>query len=80
MRNQSLIRQWQLLKLLADKPATPKELASHFTESPRTIYRDIEALKQAGFPIKTSRVDAGSFYYLDVNLLKLILDQKKSGP
>jgi predicted DNA-binding transcriptional regulator YafY len=74
MRNHSLIRQWQLLKLLAKKPATPKELASHFTESLRTIYRDIEALKSAGFPIKTSRVEAGSFYYMDVSLLKLILE------
>ncbi|MCL5124525.1 MAG: helix-turn-helix domain-containing protein [Deltaproteobacteria bacterium] len=74
MRNQSLIRQWQLLKLLAKKPATPQELSSHFTESPRTIYRDIEALKKVGFPIKTTRVEAGSFYYLDIKLLKLILD------
>ncbi|MGC8602188.1 MAG: HTH domain-containing protein [Desulfomonilaceae bacterium] len=74
MRNHSLIRQWQLLRLLAKKPATPQELSRHFTESARTIYRDIEALKYVGFPIKTKRVDAGSFYYLDVKLLKLILD------
>ncbi len=74
MRNQSLIRQWRLLRLLAKKAATPHELATHFTESLRTIYRDIEALKQVGFPIKTKRVENGSFYYLDIKLLKLILD------
>ena len=74
MRNQSLMRQWRLLKLLAKKPATPYELATHFTESLRTIYKDIEALKQVDFPIKTKRVETGRFYYLDIKLLKLILD------
>ena len=41
--------------LLERKMMTAKELAEHFEVSTRTIYRDVEALAQAGIPIYASK-------------------------
>lgn len=47
-----IARQIQLLYLLAQKPLqSARELSSHLEVSTRTIYRDIEALSIAGFPV-----------------------------
>ena len=45
--------------LLERKMMTAKELAEHFEVSTRTIYRDVEALAQAGIPIYASKGQGG---------------------
>ena len=47
-------RLFRILYYLLDKGrATAPELAAKFEVSPRTIYRDIEALSGAGIPVYT---------------------------
>lgn len=48
-RNGQVIRQWQLLRLLATRPHRVPELARASQVTRRTIYRDLDALRQAGF-------------------------------
>ncbi len=49
-------RLFEIVMLLLDKKtATAAELAGHFGVSPRTIYRDVEALSQAGIPVYASQ-------------------------
>ena len=46
----------EMIHILLDKRAvTAAELAEHFEISVRTVYRDIEALSQAGFPVYAER-------------------------
>lgn len=63
-RGEQLGRQWKLIQTLLSahtgKSATTlaRELAYH----PRTVYRDLEALQLAGFPLYTERVDGRSLW------------------
>lgn len=45
--------------LLERQRMTAKELAEHFEVSTRTVYRDVEALAQAGIPIYASKGQGG---------------------
>ncbi len=53
MRNKQLIRQWQLLSFLSRHPNGVRVAdISDFNNTPnRTVYRDLNALEEAGFPI-----------------------------
>ena len=57
-----LIRQWILLKTLASRKygATVKELAEEAGVSVKTIRRDMETFKKAGFPLKEIVGDFGT--------------------
>ena len=49
-----VIRQWEILRLIESKHElgiSVPELAEHFPCSKRTLYRDIEILQYAGFPL-----------------------------
>lgn len=52
-RYQQVIRQWQLLRLLERRPAgrTVPGLARDLDTTERTVYRDLAALGEAGFPL-----------------------------
>ena len=53
MRGDQLIRQWKIIQELLRAPEglTVRDLARHFRVRGRTIYRDLETLQLAGFPI-----------------------------
>ncbi len=55
--------------LLLKKKLTAKELAERFEVSQRTIYRDIEALCQAGIPVTTDRGLGGGIALMDTFVL-----------
>ncbi|MBI3077369.1 MAG: HTH domain-containing protein [Deltaproteobacteria bacterium] len=51
--------QWKLITAIAARPqgCTVGALARDLNCTPRTIYRDLDAIQQAGFPLYSSRVD-----------------------
>lgn len=58
-------RLFKIIYYLLDKGhATAPELAAKFEVSPRTIYRDVEALSSAGIPIYTETGRNGGIYLL----------------
>lgn len=72
-------RLFQIIYILLDKKSiTAGELAEHFEISPRTIYRDIDALSQAGIPIYASQGKGGGISLLDNFVLdKSLLSEKE---
>lgn len=59
-------RLFEIVYILLNKNnVTAKELADHFEVSPRTIYRDIDALSAAGIPVYTSKGKGGGISLLD---------------
>jgi predicted DNA-binding transcriptional regulator YafY len=58
-RGDQLARQWRIIqKLVASKYGkTVADLVKEENCHPRTIYRDLEALQEAGFPIYSERID-----------------------
>jgi predicted DNA-binding transcriptional regulator YafY len=60
-RGDQLSRQWQLLQMI-DRPqgVTVDDAARHLRCTIRTIWRDLGALQQAGFPLYTDRAAAGN--------------------
>ena len=64
MRGDQLARQWQLIQRLARSRAGCHlgELAEELGCVRRTLYRDLDALMYAGFPVVSERRD-GRVYY-----------------
>lgn len=54
-----------VMLLLNRKKASAAELAEYFEVSPRTVYRDIEAICQAGIPVVSFQGVDGGFSILD---------------
>ena len=68
MRGNQLARQWQLIQHLAKSRAGIglDELARELDCVKRTVYRDLDALMYAGFPVKSEKRDGRAFYsFLD---------------
>ncbi|MGI9591680.1 MAG: helix-turn-helix transcriptional regulator [Myxococcota bacterium] len=68
MRGDQLARQWQLIQRLAKSRAGCglDELAEELGCVRRTVYRDLDALMYAGFPVVSAKRDGRSFYrFLD---------------
>jgi len=72
-------RLFKILYYLLDKGhATAPELATEFEVSPRTIYRDVEALSSAGIPIYAEPGRNGGIYLLqDFILDRAILSENE---
>lgn len=67
-----------LYYLLDRKRATAPELAAEFEVSPRTIYRDVEALSSAGIPLYTEPGRNGGIYLLqDFILDRAVLSENE---
>lgn len=59
-------RLFEIVYLLLEKNnISAKELAEHFEVSARTIYRDIDALSEAGIPVYASRGTGGGIRLMD---------------
>jgi predicted DNA-binding transcriptional regulator YafY len=56
MRGDQLARQWRILRTIESKKqgTTVAELASQEDCHPRTIWRDLAAIQEAGFPLYTA--------------------------
>jgi len=65
-RGDQLGRQWKIIQTLISSRAgkSASELAEGLDCNPRTVYRDLEALQVAGFPIYTERVDGKNLWSL----------------
>lgn len=72
-------RLFQIIYILLEKKSiTAGELAEHLEVSVRTIYRDIDALSQAGIPIYASQGKGGGISLLDNFVLdKSLLSEKE---
>ncbi|MGD9031513.1 MAG: transcriptional regulator [Desulfobacteraceae bacterium] len=65
-RGEQLGRQWRIIQTLISSKLgkSAAELAEEIECHPRTVYRDLEALQIAGFPIYTERVDGKNLWSL----------------
>jgi len=65
-RGDQLARQWQIIHAIASSRSgrTAAELADTLAVNLRTIYRDLEALQTAGFPLYTCRSNGKNYWSL----------------
>jgi len=65
-RGDQLGRQWKIIQTLISsrRGKSASELAQGLDCNPRTLYRDMEALQAAGFPIYTERSDGKNLWSL----------------
>jgi len=65
-RGDQLGRQWRIIQTLISsrRGKSASELAQELECNPRTLYRDMEALQAAGFPIYTERSDGKNLWSL----------------
>jgi predicted DNA-binding transcriptional regulator YafY len=65
-RGDQLAKQWTIIQTLISsrKEKTAAEMASDLDCHPRTVYRDLEALQIAGFPIYTERIEGKNLWSL----------------
>ena len=65
-RGDQLARQWKIIQTLISSKMgkSAADLAEDLECHPRTVYRDLEALQIAGFPIYTERVDGKNLWSL----------------
>lgn len=64
-----------IMILLEKKRVSAQELADRFEVSPRTVYRDIDAISMAGIPIRSTSGVGGGFeimpdYKVDKNVFR----------
>lgn len=66
MRGTQLARQWKIIRLLESRKRglTAAELSTELDTPLRTIYRDLDAIQDAGFPIYAHRVEKRSYWKL----------------
>jgi predicted DNA-binding transcriptional regulator YafY len=65
-RGDQLGRQWKIIRtLIASKRGrSVQDLAADLDCHPRTVYRDLEALQAAGFPVYTERINNKAYWSL----------------
>lgn len=74
MRGDQLARQWRIIRAIeaSHSGLTVSELAQLEGRGVRTIYRDLEALMQAGFPLYTERFErANRWAFIDTYKFKI---------
>ena len=66
-RNRQIVRTWEMLRSIEERPATLQQLAFDFSVSTRTVRRFLEALEEAGFPLydeTDERIDGARRWHL----------------
>jgi predicted DNA-binding transcriptional regulator YafY len=65
-RGDQLARQWRVIQTIVSsgRGKSAAELADELDCNPRTLYRDLEALQVAGFPIYNERKDGKNLWFL----------------
>ncbi len=74
MRGDQLARQWRVIRAIEASPngLTVAEVAQREETGIRTIYRDLEALQSAGFPLYTEKVErATKWAFVDTFKFKI---------
>ena len=74
MRGDQLARQWRIIREIEASPTglTVSEIAKREETGIRTIYRDLEALQVAGFPLYNERVEnANRWAFIDTFKFKI---------
>jgi len=74
MRGDQLARQWRVIRSIeaSTNGLTVAEIANREETGIRTIYRDLEALQSAGFPLYTEKVDkANRWAFVDTYKFKI---------
>jgi predicted DNA-binding transcriptional regulator YafY len=74
MRGDQLARQWRVIRAIEASPngLTVAEIANREETGIRTIYRDLEALQSAGFPLYTEKVEqANRWTFIDTYKFKI---------
>jgi hypothetical protein len=74
MRGDQLARQWRVIRAIEASPngLTVAEIAKWEETRIRTIYRDLEALQAAGFPLYTEKVErATRWAFIDTFKFKI---------
>jgi len=66
LRGDQLARQWKIIQTLitSRRGKSAADLAEELECHPRTLYRDLEALQVAGFPMYTDRVEGKNLWSL----------------
>lgn len=66
MRGDQLARQWKIICLLESRKSglSAAEISSYLDTHVRTVYRDLEAIQEAGFPVYVERQDRNSYWRL----------------
>lgn len=75
MRGDQLARQWRVIRAIEASPGglTVAEIAEREETGIRTIYRDLESLQAAGFPLYTERVDrVNRWAFIDTFKFKIL--------
>jgi predicted DNA-binding transcriptional regulator YafY len=64
MRGNQLARQWRIIRLIESRKRgiTGGELADELEVPLRTVYRDLDAIQQAGFPLYTDRIGKNVYW------------------
>jgi predicted DNA-binding transcriptional regulator YafY len=64
MRGAQLARQWKIIRLLESRKRglTITELSDELNSPARTIYRDLEALQEAGFPLYSEKEEKQAYW------------------
>ncbi len=72
MRGTQLARQWKMIRLIESRKRgiTGAELANELEAPLRTVYRDLDAIQEAGFPIYTDREGKNSYWKILDNFKK----------
>ena len=65
-RGDQLARQWKIIQtlIISKRGKSAAELSEEVDCHPRTVYRDLDALQAAGFPIYTEKVEGKSLWFL----------------
>ncbi len=74
MRGDQLSRQWRVIRAIEASPngLTVAEIAKREETGIRSIYRDLEALQAAGFPLYTEKVErATRWAFIDTFKFKI---------